>query len=437
MNLQIEFTDKQISPWGGMILMKKFMDKCNIGKTIEELPLPQPGSNRGYKPRQIIEGFLLNVWCGGNKFDHTEVIRHDHVLQEIFGWKKLPAADAYRRFFKKFTQGINDRVFTELYKWFFNNLIFDNFILDFDSSVMTRYGDQEGAARGYNPQKPGRKSHHPLMAFVSDCRMVANAWLRPGNTAATSNFFNFLEDTLAKLAGKKIGLLRGDSGFYGDNIFRYLENREQPINYVISAKMHKPLKQLIISQKTWKCVDRGIWICDAEYKAYGWKKARRIIIIRQDTKVRPKATGKQIETLFEEYSDNHYRYSCYATNLNLPAIEVWHIYKNRAEAENRIKELKYDFGYDSFCLQDFFATEAAMNFAMFAYNLMSLFRHAVLNSPVHNRMATLRYKLFAIGSYIITDGNQKILKLSLAMKRRCWFQGLWNFSNKFAYPVDY
>lgn len=36
----------------------------------------------------------------------------------------------------------------------------------FDSSVLTRYGEQEGAARGYNPSKPGRKSHHPLMAFV-------------------------------------------------------------------------------------------------------------------------------------------------------------------------------------------------------------------------------------------------------------------------------
>ena len=45
-----------------------------------------------------------------------------------------------------------------------------------NSTVMTRHGEQEGVARGYNPAKPGRVSHHPLMAFVSETRMVANCW---------------------------------------------------------------------------------------------------------------------------------------------------------------------------------------------------------------------------------------------------------------------
>lgn len=43
----------------------------------------------------------------------------------------------------------------------------------------------------------------------------------------------------------------------------------------------------------------------------------------------------------------------------------------------RIKQLKADFGLDAFNLQDFWATEAALGFAMLAYNLMSLFRQAV------------------------------------------------------------
>ncbi|WP_090570740.1 hypothetical protein [Nitrosomonas sp. Nm33] len=48
---------------------------------------------------------------------------------------------------------------------------------------MTRYGQQERAARGYNPRKRGRYSHHPLMVFIADVHMVANQWLRPGNRA--------------------------------------------------------------------------------------------------------------------------------------------------------------------------------------------------------------------------------------------------------------
>ncbi len=48
----------------------------------------------------------------------------------------------------------------------------DECTLDIDSSVFTRYGKQEGAQKGYNPRKPGRPSHHPLLAFVADVNMV-------------------------------------------------------------------------------------------------------------------------------------------------------------------------------------------------------------------------------------------------------------------------
>ena len=53
-----------------------------------------------------------------------------------------------------------------------------------------------------------------LMAFVADIRMIANYWLRPGNTGATTNFLSFLENTLERLHNKKVGLIRMDSGFY-------------------------------------------------------------------------------------------------------------------------------------------------------------------------------------------------------------------------------
>jgi len=38
--------------------------------------------------------------------------------------------------------------------------------LRFDSIVITRYGKQEGAKKGYNPTKRGRPSNHPQLAFL-------------------------------------------------------------------------------------------------------------------------------------------------------------------------------------------------------------------------------------------------------------------------------
>jgi len=73
-------------------------------------------------------------------------------------------------YFRKFAQADNHR---GLYKWFFSLPYFNNFTLDLDSTVISRYGQQEGAKRGYNPHKPGHNPHHPILAFVADCRMVA------------------------------------------------------------------------------------------------------------------------------------------------------------------------------------------------------------------------------------------------------------------------
>ena len=81
---------------------------------------------------------------------------------------------AVMRLFKKFSQSTNEVVMDTLYQWMFNQININGIILDLDSTVMTRYGTQEGVARGYNPAKRGRASHHPLMAFVADTRMIAN-----------------------------------------------------------------------------------------------------------------------------------------------------------------------------------------------------------------------------------------------------------------------
>lgn len=435
MKIKIEFTDKEITPWGGIVLLKRMLDKIGFERVLSDIDLPQPGSNSGYSPKQLVISFIVSVWCGANRFLHTEVTRQDEVIKNIFGWKKMAGHLSFERFFGKFSKARNQRVFTEIYQWFFNQLKFDNYTLDVDSSVLTRYGVQQGATKGYNPSKPGRNSHHPIMAFIGSARMIANCWLRAGNAHTSSNLFSFLLDTFEKLKGKTIGLLRADSGFYDKEVFNWLE--EKAINYIIAARMYSPIQRLISSQKVWLKLDEGIEIAENMYKSPLWKKSRRIIFTRQYVPKRPNATGKFLSLFKEEGWYKQYRYSCVITNLNLPAEQVWNIYKQRADAENRIKELKYDFGFDSFNTKDFYATEASLNFVMIAYNLMSLFRQAIIQQDVQNKLSTLRYKFMAIGAYMIKDGNQTILKLSLAMKRREWFKGLWNQSNNFKWPFAY
>ncbi|AYD46706.1 IS1380 family transposase [Arachidicoccus soli] len=422
---KIEFTDKEVTAHGGIILLQKMLEQMKFTHFLERTPLPQPGSNRGYDPVQIILQFIVSVWCGANRYEHLEVARFDGVLQQLFGWERMAGHRAFVRFFQKFTMKTNSRVFPAFYKWFFDNLSFDNYTLDFDSSVITRYGEQQGAAVGYNAKKPGRKSHHPLMAFVSDVQMVANFWLRSGDAHTANNFEAFMESTLANLQNKQIGLLRADSGFYSKKIFELLENRAAPVSYIIACPLYTTIQRHIQSQKTWLQLDNGIEICATHYQSPMWDAPRRLIIVRQEIAERPKATGKTLRLFEDDDIVSGYRHSCYITNLKLPAAEVWRLYRGRANCENQIKELKYDYAVDKMNQNSFDATETTMNFIMIAYNLMSLFKQVVIPTKAKPMLKTIRYTTLNIGSYIVKNGRDSVLKMSLQMKQRKWIRQLW------------
>ena len=431
-NLPIEYSDKPVTPFGGMALIKRFVDQVGIREHLATLDLPQGGSNRAYDSVHIIESFWMGIWTGASRYIHCDWLRQDQALAAIFGYNNLPSQSTYSRFFGKFSQARNTEIFPELQRWFFSQINIGAVTVDFDSTVIEREGNQEGSAKGYNPNRKGRNSHHPLMAFISQTRMVANAWLRPGNTAACSNCVEFMRETFDRvLAGVKVGLVRADSGFYTDDILSFLEEKEMP--YIIAAKAYSNIKHEIYGMKDWVEVCPGIAVKEWIHQPSNPKaKARRHFVVRKERQRRPKASGK---LLFEDMPE--YRFSLYVTNLDLPLDQVWNIYNSRADCENRIRELKEDFGLDAFCLQDFWATEASFRLIMVAYNLISLFRHFALNSNNTANLSTLRSYCFAIGGWVSTHARKRVLKLSLPRPKRPWMDSIFRHIDEKSPPFSY
>ena len=76
MEFEISYTNKEITPWGGMVFLKQMLEKMGFRELIEQnRNLPRPGSNRGYQTSTIIESFITSIWCGASRFLHTEVMR--------------------------------------------------------------------------------------------------------------------------------------------------------------------------------------------------------------------------------------------------------------------------------------------------------------------------------------------------------------------------
>jgi hypothetical protein len=65
-NLPYIYTDKQVTPWGGMRLIKEFYDRAGMHEQLRLLPLIEKGSARGVDHYEIIESFIMSVILGAN-----------------------------------------------------------------------------------------------------------------------------------------------------------------------------------------------------------------------------------------------------------------------------------------------------------------------------------------------------------------------------------
>lgn len=422
-----EFTNRKISPWGGIKYFQKTYVTSGTKSFLSTLDLPKPGSNRGYDPVELVEGFLTSVVLGARRLEHSGMLRTDQVVSEIFGWKKgMASASTFSRFMDKFDVDRNDRVFPALMKYILNQVPIRYMTIDIDSTVITRYGNQEEAIKGYNPGKRGRPSHNPIMAFSDELKMVVNAWMRSGDSHSTTDAVDFLEETFQIVPRNNVGLLRGDGGFYSDKIMSYLEEGQDPITYIFRAKMTGALCAKIIRIRKWhqnNSVFKYGSYSEIKYKGSKWKKARRMIIVRIPKRQEP--TGQQ--EIFREYEQlAQYDYMAFVTNSKDSAVEIHRRYNQRGDSENRIKELKYDYAIDGFALKHFGAMEAAFRFIMVAFNLMSIFKQAIMTSEIHHRLSTIKFQCIAIGSYLVKNGRKLKMKLAAEGKRRHFLEHLFD-----------
>lgn len=429
--LDYEYTDKDISPWGGLRLVQELYERIGMRKMIEGLDLPEKGSNRGYDSARLIEGFIVSVLLGAKRLSHSGTLGNDQVISEIFGWKSgMASQSTFSRFFRRFDFEKNDQLMRAFNRGWFEKVDLDKHTVDIDSSVITRFGGQQGVERGYNPRRHGRGSHHPIIAFSAESKMVIQAWMRTGDSVSSTQFDEFLGEVLAVLPKERIGLIRADSGFCGNENLLYLENIG--LNYIIATRLHSGLTDRIFNSRNWHRVSQGISVCSFQYRAGTWGESRRIVVVRKNTNQLPNSGGK---TLFADYDAfARYRYSAFVTNMDLSAELIWETYKKRADAENQIKELKYDYGMEGFCSESFSATESAFRWVMVAYNLMSLFRQKILPEKSSPTLSTVRFKCIALGSYIVTKGRSTILKIAAKSKKRDYLDQL--FVNLSDIPIQ-
>jgi len=417
--VKITFSNRSMTAYGGFSLLASFFKKIKFADHIKEILGIEEKSPNGSGLYSKVVSYALIMFAGGERFSHILYLGSQKILAKLFGVKRLiESGTSLTRMFNKIESQVESDKISERFWRYLSRLIPWGEIkedwLNFDSTILERYGEQEGAERGYNPKKKGRGSHCPLLGFLNRSKYVINLWNRRGDVISWNNIHNFFGASYERVKGhiKVLGVI-ADSGFYERKFIELLE--EKGLIYIITPRLYHPLQREIKKVKNWREIAKGINIGEFRFGHKQWGKQRRYIVVRQDIEFRPKAMGKQLYFSFINIlQEKRYRYSVRITNSEASAEEVWEQCKPRANDENTIKELKGDFALGGFCLQKFYATEVAMLIRILIYDLFVLFRNIVFEGKERTqRLLTLRYKYFVIPAQLGSWGRDKILRLSV------------------------
>ena len=389
--LPIEYTAKPLSGWGGLSLMFEYLERIGFYDQLRDSVKEVKVSNNRVERFDSILTFLVTVLIGGNRFAHVQRVFHDEVVRRILGAKRLGSEDTVRRFFLSLSRSEAEDLYTSLQR-FSNALLLEHTnedVLDLDSTILERYGHQEGVAKGYHSTRAAQLSHHPLLAMLVRAKHIPLVWLRAGGASTLRGAAEFVEELLACLPeGFRIKAVRGDSGFFSEQYLRLFEQKE--LRYIIPIRMQPPARRFIasIAAAQWQKLDALHDIADVRYAGHGWIQPRRVLAFRK--KIKSDGSNQ----LFDAPS---YEFSALVTSLDLPARECSDFYDQRGECENTIKEFKNDFGARGFSLAKFTPTEAAFRLISVLFNLVSEFKRHVLGDTSLT-LNTISSRVFVIGA---------------------------------------
>ena len=156
----------------------------------------------------------------------------------------------------------------------------------------------------------------------------------------------------------------------------------------------------------WSDLGKGYAVSNFTLKLHGWSDTRRFVVVRELERADKSAVGRRLIEV------PGYTFRVWVTNRTEGAATLWRDYNGRATIEQRIEELKNDMHADGFCTRKFFATEAAMLSAIFAYNLLAVYQAQVTPQSGWRKPSTLRAAVFICGAVLGRIGRKIVLRLS-------------------------
>ena len=400
---------------------EKFMENC---------PLHYAG-NRGSGAKNVLGTVLLSILNGHWRYAHINSIRGDAINPPLLGMEKTVSEDTVRRAMKRIPEEVG-------LGWLRGHILESispalvlPWILDIDTTVKPLYGHQQGAQRGYNPQKPGRPSHVYHSYFVANLRISLGVDVLPGKRSAATYGMTGLWKTLDELPRSRWPTFaRGDCGYGNEKVMLEFEQRQLP--YLFKLRHSPKVKALIrecvrLGHHGWQDAGDGWESMESSLKLHGWTRERRVVLVREapakapvgekgrrrrDHQELPLAEGEGWEPRVAPWGG---KIAVLVSSLDekaYPTVAMPRLYRERADCENNFDELKNQWGWSGYTTRKIAPCRLMANLVALFSNWWNLYVR-FYDEEHHREAITSRPALMHGVARQVRSGGRRKVKISL------------------------
>ena len=400
--IEADFSGGDLSSDGGLLLLRQVDRHLGLSRAAAAaIPDPRDPERIRHGLRDLLAQRLYGLCCGYEDLNDHQALRDDVLMQTAVGRDEaLASAPTFSR--------LENRA-TRAQAWALHGVLIDQFIashktapeelvLDIDASDVPLHGQQElSQFHAYYDQH----CYLPLYVFCGQAMLAC--YLRPSKIDGAKHaaaLIKLLVTRLRQAWPNTRLVVRGDSGFCRRRLLQWCERSD--VGYIIglarNARLHTAvaLAEASLADAYAASGTKQRLIGEFAYAAKSWPHERRVI-----TRL--------------EYGNQGTNPRFIVTNLQGDPVQLYeHLYCQRGEAENRIKEAQLDlFGTRASCSR-FIANQFRLLLAALAYTLMQRLRALALQATELERAsaATIRVRLLKIGAAILR--NTRRVRVMLA-----------------------
>ena len=208
---------------------------------------------------------------------------------------------------------------------------------------------------------------------------------------------------------------RADSGFYCREAVEAYE--KHGCGFMLSAQKTSRLVEALKAAR-WTGSPRtdADGQCEFRYQPEGWGRAYRFVALRYERKPKPKKRNEPEQ--YQLFDTPQYSYRVFVTNLDAPIDALVGFYRQRAGAENLIKEANNDAGLAAHPSGRWAMNCVHFQLAMLAYNLncwLMLFNReeqAKTEDLHHTTLATARLRFLFLAAKIVRHAGAVLVRYS-------------------------